>query len=643
MLPVIRAGVLAAATLLCLSAVCPACSASEPRETPAPDSLAISVPNLHALELPGLAELDQLDVGNTEVRLASYLNRVWQNGNDFLIGNVADSGDNSVSLPSTWQGSGLSSWVIFRMPVNAVAPTRFAVRWYEHLGEPEDMAAFHALHADFDKGRWVYDGLAYDETTSLFGLPAAGVLSPAGHTYIALLCYEHMNAAILAISAWSDVDHEAPVIDDGTALHVGPGQTYADIDSAYAAAVDSATIIVHPLAGNAPYQQPHLQVHKPGISFVADNSALAAGERVRLQGGSFNYTGAGSTPRAVFQFNPGADKGRVQGFEIFDAHNDSFNGAAVRINQANDVSVVDCEVHGCDMGIMSNGDAASGTGARQLIISCLIHENGNLSDPGYNHNLYLGGHSVTMRHCEVYGALTGHNVKSRAHTNRLEYCYIHDSANREIDFVDSPDTELEKSDSLLLGCVIVKAANMNGNRHVIHFGQDGGFDHIGRLHIANCTIVSPYLSPFFQITALSARLYCINTLFWGTENPAGGQTLFAVANGAIEGDQFGEYCWLSSGIDVPEFWYLEICNNVQGTPTEHPPFADPATHDFHLTAGHAGITDEGRSLLLKSQFIPVYSYFGSLPYLLDEYRPVACGSVRPLAGELDIGAYEYVP
>lgn len=638
-----KAGIVVLACMLYLSGVCTACAAESAGENTPPLSPAASIPEIPALTLPSPAELDELELSSSAERSASYLNRVSLNGNDFLLGNVEHSGNKIVALPSSWEGSGRSNWVIYRLPVNSVAPTRYALRWYLNFAEPEDVPAFHALHADFDSGRWVYDGLGADETTSTFDLPAAGVLSPGGHAYVAVLCYENMNADIWSISAWSDNVHSLPLPDDGMALHVGPGQAFADIESAYAEVADNGTIIVHPQADNAPYQEPQLQVARPGISFVADNSTLAAGERVQLQGGSFNYTGAGSIPRAVFQFNPGADGGLVQGFEIFDAHNDSFNGAAVRINQANDVRIVGCEIHGCDMGIMSNGNAALETGARQLILSCLIHENGNLSDPGFNHNLYLGGHSVTLRHCEVYSALTGHNVKSRAHLNRLEYCYIHESANREIDFVDSPDTELAKSDSLLLGCVIVKAPDMAGNKHVIHFGQDGGFDHNGRLHVANCTIVSPYLSPFFQITALSARLYCINSLFWGTGNPASGQTLLSASNGAIEGDQFGENCWLSSGIGVPEFWFLDIFDTVQGAPGEQPPFADPAAHDFHLTAAHAGITDRGQSLLSISEFIPPYSYFGNLPYLLDEYQPVACGSLRPLVGELDIGAYEFVP
>ena len=65
-----------------------------------------------------------------------------------------------------------------------------------------------------------------------------------------------------------------------------------------------------------------------------------------------------------------------------------------------------------------------------------IEKNGDLKEPGQNHNLYLGGTSVTVRGCEIASSLTGHNLKSRAHQNWIEYNFIHDSANRELDLVD---------------------------------------------------------------------------------------------------------------------------------------------------------------------------------------------------------------
>ena len=129
----------------------------------------------------------------------------------------------------------------------------------------------------------------------------------------------------------------------------------------------------------------------------------------------------------------------------------------MRINAAKNVTIGDCEIYDNDMGIMSGGAVNDEHAAEnQLIENCKIHANGNAKDSGYNHNLYLGGTSAVISHCEIFGSLTGHNLKSRAHFNRIEYCYIHDAANREIDLVEGWDTERAESNALLIGNVIVK-------------------------------------------------------------------------------------------------------------------------------------------------------------------------------------------
>ena len=619
-------------SVLLLLGTCSACTGSAAaRSEPA---------EMNPQSLPDLNSLDELPAEGAVQRSGSFLNRVLLSGDEFSEGTIAHSGTGLASLSSEAQGPGPAQWLIYRFAMQGVDAERVAINW-DGTDIPEYSSGFHIMLADYGSGRWRYIN-SVTQPDPVISLPAVPALSPFGNTFLAIICYGGQAASINSIAVWSDSEHSVPQPQPAAALHVGPGQAYADIESAYADVNDNGAIIVHPQPGNAPYMQPHLQVYKAGIAFLADNTTLPAGSRVRLQGGAYNYTGAGPVPRAVFQFNPGADGGLVQGFEIFDAHNDSHNGAALRINQANDLSIVDCEIHGCDMGIMSNGSAADVTAARQLILSCVIHGNGNLSDPGYNHNLYLGGHSVTLRHCEVYGALTGHNVKSRAHINRLEYCYIHDSANREIDFVDAADTELPGSDSMLLGCIVVKQQNMDGNKHTIHFGQDGGHDHDGTLFLTQCTIVTPYLSPVVQLTAASAGLRCVNSLFWSTENPTSGQSLVSVANGTTFDNVSGDHNWFSESISYPTEPGLDPDSSTQGLAGEHPPFADPGSNDFHLTGLHMGITDSGRPLdwQLDLQYSADYP---NILHTLDEYRATACAALRPVVGLPDIGAYEFVP
>ena len=183
-----------------------------------------------------------------------------------------------------------------------------------------------------------------------------------------------------------------------------------------------------------------------------------------------------------------------------------------------------------DMGIMSNGQVKAGTGARQLIEGCAISKNGDAADPGYNHNLYLGGTSVTVRACDISASLTGHNLKSRAHQNWIEYNFIHDSANRELDLVDeAANTDQADSDTLLLGNVIRKSPAMTGNKTVIHFGQDGKADHTGTLTLVHNTITTPYQSPVVDLSSPGARLALFNNDF---RTPARSTTLFTMRNQA---------------------------------------------------------------------------------------------------------------
>jgi hypothetical protein len=298
-----------------------------------------------------------------------------------------------------------------------------------------------------------------------------------------------------------------------------------------------------------------------GVALYVTKARLtirAKGKRAILSGKGFDYSGEGSAPRAIVQFNPDADGCVLEGFELTGAHNGSHNGAGVRINDAADVVVRACDIHGNDMGIMSNGAEAT----NQRIERCTIHHNGDKDDPGTNHNLYLGGADVTLSGCEVHHSLTGHNVKSRAHVTRVEYSFIHDSANREFDLVDDEETAQPESHAILVGNLIVKAKEMEGNKAVIHFGQDGGGEHDGTLFLVHNTIVTPYETPVITLSAPAAKARAIG-------NVVSAQTLGVEADGNLVGENLkfdGDYRPAGAMIDagpakiepaelVPKFQY----------------------------------------------------------------------------------------
>lgn len=328
-----------------------------------------------------------------------------------------------------------------------------------------------------------------------------------------------VQVAGLGQRAWAEV------------LEVGPGKAFEKIEAAYERAAAGDEILVHPKPGNAAYERVAVRVRKPGLKIRG--KVGADGALVKVDGTGFEYSGAGSVPRAIFQFNEGGDGGLLEGFELTGAHNASHNGAGVRISSANDVTVRNCRIHGNDMGIMSGGDGVPGKAANQRVEYCEIHHNGALDDPGYNHNLYLGGTSVMVRFCDIHHSLTGHNFKSRAQVNWVEYCHIHDAANREVDLVDAVDTEREDSDSVLVGNLIVKDPEARGNRGVIHFGQDGGKDHRGTLFLIHNTIVTPYVTPVVDLSAPGTAALLMGNLVSDGGVKQNGQQAAAARNGAM--------------------------------------------------------------------------------------------------------------
>ena len=301
-----------------------------------------------------------------------------------------------------------------------------------------------------------------------------------------LLCLASLTACIVGIAA---------------TLDVGPGREYERIEEALAVAGEGDVIVVHPRGDGGVYVKPVLFVDKPV-------TIRAAVPHVVLDGAGFVYSGRGRVPRAIVQFEHGASGSVLDGFVLQNARNQTHNGAGVRINQANNITITNCVIRNNDMGIMSNGNAGRGTGAGQVITHCVITKNGALEHKGYSHNLYLGGTSATVRHCEISESAGGHNLKSRAHLLFVEDCVIRHSANRELDIVDGVgDTDIAGSDAVLLRNKIIKHPDCRGNGNVIHFGRDGAAERIGTLHAVSNLIVSAYITPVIDLSSrVEARL-----------------------------------------------------------------------------------------------------------------------------------------
>lgn len=425
----------------------------------------------------------------------------------------------------------------------------------------------------------------------------------------------------------------------GVTLEVGPGRSHERIEDALEAAQPGATILVYPRLEGVPYEQVACYVAKPDITLRAVPSE--DGGHVTLSGEGFDYSGVGRTPRAIVQFMPGADRCRLEGFELHSASNGSHNGAGVRIAGANHVTISHCDIHGNDMGIMSNGDGTLERGLNQVIEYCHIHHNGNEEEPGLNHNLYLGGASVTVRYCEVSHSITGHNLKSRAHHTRVEACFLHDSSNRELDLVDGRETELEGSHAVLLANLIVKAEGMSGNRSVIHFGQDGGGARNGTLHLAFNTVVTPYRSPLVHLSAPGTSAVFVGNILWD-RGAGGSQVLVAATHGADLERVEGERNWLASGFEELGETKLSRKTSFIARRGANPGFVDAEEGDYRIIRKARRVLDAGP----RRGDVSLPPVPGAAPPAGDaepfrawEYGPGQTRVKRKDTGRLDLGAF----
>jgi hypothetical protein len=422
---------------------------------------------------------------------------------------------------------------------------------------------------------------------------------------------------------------------------VGPTKALQRIEDANARATPGDVILVFPLAHGAAYEGVAVYVSQKNVTFRG--VVGKDGERVRLSGKGFDYSGVGRTPRAMFQFNRSTDGCVLENFELSGAHNESHNGAGVRINQASDVTVRNCDIHQCDMGVMSNGDGSLNVARNQRFENCVIHQNGDPAEAGFNHNLYLGGTSATLFACEVHSSLTGHNVKSRAHYIRIECCYVHHSANREFDLVDAGETSFPGSDAVLVANVIVKDPACPGNRAVIHFGQDGGGPRDGTVYLIHNTVVTPFRSPVVDLSSARAGARFFNNLFDdGGKNQKLQLLVEATRGGAGLLNVSGSHNWFSGGFaNFPPGFSPK--DNVVSVGMR-PPFVDPPGHNYRLLRRERFIADAGLAWDKIDVHDPLAGVGGTAAAkrtfeLKWQYRHPAQLEPRVDKGAPDLGAY----
>lgn len=291
------------------------------------------------------------------------------------------------------------------------------------------------------------------------------------------------------------------------------------------------------------------------------------------------------------------------------------NDAGIRL-EAPGLTVRNCIFRDNDDGILG-GPNISGTSGNVLIEKSEFYRNG--FGDGFTHNLYLNDHntSLTFRYNYTHGAITGHNLKSRASTNYILYNRITDETNGVTDCTDpgkcSASNEIELPCgglAYIIGNVMEKGPNADA-KQIVKFAAELSSPSCPQpslttqeLYVINNTMANDYgaTTQFIQGAGTAPLLWSKNNIFWGA-----GQSI----------------SWPSGGTIVE-------ASDV----TANPQLLSQSTFDYHLTADSTVAINAGVDPGTDSHgyhLMPTQQYLYDRQYM-----------ARPSDGSLDVGAFEYI-
>ena len=279
----------------------------------------------------------------------------------------------------------------------------------------------------------------------------------------------------------------------------------------------------------------------------------------------------------------------VENIEFLTATVPDGNGAGIRQEGAG------LTVRNCYFRLNQNGILTSANPQSDIIIeSSEFVDNGN--GQGNTHGLYIGSvRSFTLRYSYVHRTKVGHNVKSRALTNYIQYNRIMDeeagNASYEIDLPNG-------GRSYIIGNLVQKGPAAE-NSTLLSYGAEGMTHPVNQLFVVNNTFVNdrPQGGQFVALRAQPETIKIINNIFAG--------------RGAV----------LQGGTG-------EVSHNLTSNP---PGFKDAKNFDYRLTSG---------SLAINAGIDPGMVDGFNLR-AIEEYLPRTGKRKRPINGPIDIGAYEY--
>jgi len=402
-------------------------------------------------------------------------------------------------------------------------------------------------------------------------------------------------------SAPSEARPKAPP-SGGQILSVGPGKAYSVPSRAAKAARDGDIIEIQ--AGTyrgdvAVWQADNLVIRGVGGRVVLDAAGESAGGK-----GIWIIRGRNTT---------------VQNIAFTGARVRSRNGAGIRL-EGTGLIVRDSEFYDNEMGILTGSNPES-----DILIERSRFYRNTVDYPRYRrlgHNIYIGRvRSFTLRFSYVSGAQYGHNVKSRAHTNRIAYNKI----------IDGPDgfssylLDLHGAGRSYIIGNIFHQSRRTENSALVSIGAENP-NATDLFYFVNNTFVNDKGSGVFIRRKSTGETMAINNIF------AGGGTVLTgsgklMANLIVDDQKYRQMgSFFSDQPLIPGEDELKG-NFVSQTAG----FVDPERMDFRLRRGSPAIDKGlGPAEISGDNLAPSF-----------QYRRHMKGVPRTVQGRVDIGAYEY--
>jgi hypothetical protein len=349
-----------------------------------------------------------------------------------------------------------------------------------------------------------------------------------------------------------------------------------------------------------------------GDSILIDAATYTNDSQVLWNKNNLTIMGVGGMPQlvagSIIATDPNNGKGifvisgantHIENIEFKNAKVMDNNGAGIR-QEGTNLLVSKCKFDGNENGILAGAiDFCNIT-----VEYCEFLNSGSAGDPGYAHNIYIGGiDTFICRYNYIHEAVfEGHELKSRARYNVILYNRIANENSNDSRTIDLPNGGV----SILMGNVIEQGAN-SANSNILGFGLEGLYN------------------------SMTSELYLVNNTFINKKNngsfiqvPATGVNKLLLKNNIFAGPK-------PSGLIVGVPIVLDSTANIVTNNIADLNFVNASNYDYHLQnnsiAKDAGInyTNTFYGITLKPTFM---------------YKDVSDKEPRPIAGSMDIGAFE---